>query len=419
MNMRGSLWALGVLTTLVVACGRVPPVAPPVGQPTPPPFSLDPVPLPLVPQQDAQLFIDGDEIFPMLEGILTQAQRRIQIDYFMLGGDIGIKLARILEQKQRQGVRVDLMLDPNFGFSGPSAEQMKRVLPILEQAGIPFRVYPLERMPAPKGSLNKKFQIDHNKLIAIDDGAVATIGSMNLFDGAVMNHDIMFKITGPVAQQMSQMMTFEFQQGKMPSLRTQALPGDLQEPQMRLTMTSPERQDTKLILLDNIQKARQSVWVAMFEFADLDVCKALIEAHKRGVEVRVLLERKDQQDKYVSGTPVPAGIPNILAARELVEAHVPVHWYNPTKPQEELHMKMALFDDIRVMAGSTNYTLNAFKHYRETGIEITGGQAVRRLVQMYDYDWQNKSTPLLQLTLGQKAVAKVVELMQGTGNAIW
>lgn len=418
--MRGRRILLGALATLLVACNREPGVAPPVGLPTPPPFGVDPVPLPLVPQQDAQLYIDGEEIFPMIEGLLMQAQRRIQIDYFLLGGQIGLKLAGILEQKQRQGVRIDLMLDPNFGFTGPSADEMKLVRRFLDQSGVPYRVYPLELMPAPKGALNRKFQIDHNKLICIDDGAVAAIGSMNLFDGAVMNHDIMFKITGPVAQQMSRMMNFEFQQGKPPApMRTQAYPGDLQEPQMRLTMTAPDRQDTKMILLDNIARARQSVWVAMFEFADLDICKALIEAHKRGVEVRVLLERKDQQDKYVSGTPVPDGIPNILAARELVEAHVPVHWYNPTRPKEELHAKFALFDDIRLMAGSTNYTYNAFKHYRETGIEITGGQAVRRLVQMYEYDWQNKSTPLTQLSLGQKAVAKMVEIMQDTGNAIW
>jgi phosphatidylserine/phosphatidylglycerophosphate/cardiolipin synthase-like enzyme len=63
-------------------------------------------------------------------------------------------------------------------------------------------------------------------------------------------------------------------------------------------------------VVDALAKAKQTVLVQAYSFTSAPIAKALVEAHKRGVKVTVVLDKSQETEKYSSATFVAnAGIP--------------------------------------------------------------------------------------------------------------
>jgi phosphatidylserine/phosphatidylglycerophosphate/cardiolipin synthase-like enzyme len=147
----------------------------------------------------AELFVDAEEILPAVLQTLQGARRTIRMDLFMLGGSQGQKLAELLVAKFKAGVDVRILHDPGFGLAGEPRQQIAPVMRYLQAQGIRVKPYPLQDMPRRHGHpLANATQIDHDKWLVVDE-QVAMIGSMNLIDVGVMNHDAYFRLTGSVA----------------------------------------------------------------------------------------------------------------------------------------------------------------------------------------------------------------------------
>lgn len=373
-----------------------------------------------------QLFIDREEILPMMLETIKSARVSIQMDVFLLGGTIGTQIAHELVKKKNEGVNVEVTMDPNLGFAGPTQSEIYQVVNILKANNIDFKLYPLHLMPiVSDGPLKNKFQIDHNKLFVID-GSTFITGGFNLFDIGVINRDLMLKIEGPTALEASDLMHFEWSLGdkyvapKPPKdvfvIKQVDQPGDSM---VKITKTDPYESTTKPALIEMIDNAKQTVFLSVLEFSDLDVTRALIRAYKRGVDVRVIMDRKDTNDKYAGGVPVPTYFPNILPARELVKNRVPVKWYDSRSKGQELHMKVVVADSQKMIAGSTNFTRQAFTTFRETSVYIDGGTAPQKMTRTFMEDWLNSSTAIKKLTLKDKIKAKVVEYLDKKYYAWW
>lgn len=88
---------------------------------------------------------------------------------------------------------------------------------------------------------------------------------------------------------------------------------------------------------------------------------ALTDAHRRGLEVRVLLDyerRRDGQEDTV----------NHNAAMYLLERAVPIR---RSEHNRRAHMKTVVVDDVVVHIGSANWTWSAFRRNREHNLRIT------------------------------------------------
>jgi cardiolipin synthase len=387
-----------------------------------PQFFVNPAPQ----ANETQLLVDEAEIFPELFSLLKGAKSRIQMDFYLLGGEIGLSIARVLAQKAADGVDVDLMMDPKLGLGGPTKDGILRVVDFLKANGVNFRLYPLQLFGQMPNNMQQRFQIDHNKILVVD-GNRALMGSMNLDDGARMNHDLMVRISGPTAGEVSRMLDTEWGYGtdmarpvaaaptaKIHSLRTQAVTA---EGLVRLTQTAPQEKTTKQLLLREIDTAQRSIHVSMYEFGDPDLAEALCQAYKRGVDVKVLMDDKGTMAKYGVGV-LPAGMPNLLPARELLKAGVQTRWYAPQRVNQELHMKMVVFDGVRAMAGSTNWTTNALTRWRETSFMIQG-PTVTQLETLFQRNWDSRSRRIDRLGLGQRITARVVDYMNRRNFAFW
>jgi phosphatidylserine/phosphatidylglycerophosphate/cardiolipin synthase-like enzyme len=371
-----------------------------------------------------QLFVDREEILPMMLEEIRGAKTSIQMDVYLLGGKIGVQVAQELVKKAKEGVDVKITMDPSLGFAGPTQKEIYQVTEYFRQSGLVFKLYPLHLMPLVQdGPLKNKFQIDHDKLYVID-GSTFIVGGFNLFDLGVDNRDIMLKIEGPTASEASDLMGYEWTMGdnyiapKAPKnvFIVKDAPGDSM---VKIVKTAPFESSTKTAIIDMINNAHKNVFLAVLEYSDMDVTAALIKAFKRGVDVRVLMDRKDTNDKYAGGIPVPTNFPNILPARELVKNNVPTKWYDARFKGQELHMKMVVADGEQLIAGSTNFTRQAFTTFRETSVVVTGGTAPVKMEKTFTEDWVSHSTYIKKLSLRDKIKAKVVEFLDKKYYAWW
>lgn len=126
---------------------------------------------------------------------------------------------------------------------------------------------------------------------------------------------------------------------------------------------------TEQVLLDLIRKARSELFLVSFVAGNwIQVIKALIEAHERGVKVRVLMEAS----KHDGGTL------KTDQSIELVKAFPAVKTYRWTEKDAEyaggkVHAKIALADDDLAFISSANFTGHAMEKNFEAGVLLRGG----------------------------------------------
>jgi len=102
---------------------------------------------------------------------------------------------------------------------------------------------------------------------------------------------------------------------------------------------SPHGGCTEAVVAE-LGKARTSVLVQAYSFTSSPIAKALVEAHRRGVRVEVVLDKSQRGEKYSSADFVAhAGIPTRIDARHAIA-----------------HNKVMVIDGRTVITGSFNFT---------------------------------------------------------------
>lgn len=146
-------------------------------------------------------------------------------------------------------------------------------------------------------------------------------------------------------------------------------------------------------LLDRISQLSggDSVDLALFYFADMDLRKALAQATSRGARVRLLMDPgKDAFGREKNG------IPNRQVGAWLFERGVEVRWYRTRG--EQFHSKMALFryNDTRntLVLGSANWTRRNLDNLNlETAVSLSGPSKSPVFVEAREYFsglWSNE-----------------------------
>jgi phosphatidylserine/phosphatidylglycerophosphate/cardiolipin synthase-like enzyme len=96
-------------------------------------------------------------------------------------------------------------------------------------------------------------------------------------------------------------------------------------------------------VVDALSKARSTVLVQAYSFTSQPIAKALVDAHRRGVKLQVILDKNNQTDKYSAATFTQNyGIPTFIDARHSIA-----------------HNKIIIIDARTVLTGSFNFTMQA------------------------------------------------------------
>lgn len=138
------------------------------------------------------------------------------------------------------------------------------------------------------------------------------------------------------------------------------------------------RCDEKLVRL--IDKAKGSIDIAIFSFTNRKIADALIRAKRRGVRVRVVMDKSNISNRF-----------SVLPLLE--RAGIPVRiWLK----QGLMHDKYAVIDDEVVETGSFNYTNSAVYRNRENFIVAKGKSLATRYEQDFSSLW-NESVPVREV----------------------
>ncbi|KAB8040968.1 DUF1669 domain-containing protein [Silvanigrella paludirubra] len=117
------------------------------------------------------------------------------------------------------------------------------------------------------------------------------------------------------------------------------------------------------VILKAINEAQSSINLAAFVITSDDIFNALVDAHQRGVNVRVVVDAKSANG---NGSDVQA----------LLDANIPVVLNNEFKI---MHNKYIIIDNKSVQTGSFNYSNNADKRNAENALFIENQPAIAKL----------------------------------------
>ena len=129
---------------------------------------------PIVPGNDAQLLIDGPRSHAAMFNAMEQARDHINLETYILeAGEIGERLARVLERKIAQGVRVNILYDSVGSIATPRA-----YFEGLRKLGAKVCEFnPVNPVKAAAGwQLNNR---NHRKILVVD-GRTAFTGGINI-----------------------------------------------------------------------------------------------------------------------------------------------------------------------------------------------------------------------------------------------
>jgi phosphatidylserine/phosphatidylglycerophosphate/cardiolipin synthase-like enzyme len=121
-------------------------------------------------------------------------------------------------------------------------------------------------------------------------------------------------------------------------------------------------------IVRELDKAKSTVLVQAYTFTSAPIAKALLNAHKRGVKVQVILDKSQRTQKYSSATFLTnVGIPVKIDAQHAIA-----------------HNKVMVIDGETVITGSFNFTKAAEANNAENLLVIRD----RKLAERYSRNWE-------------------------------
>lgn len=136
--------------------------------------------------------------------------------------------------------------------------------------------------------------------------------------------------------------------------------------------------DSAKPILDAINRATKSLRVKMFLFSHPELLKAVIDAKKRGVNVRVMLNpaRRSGQSE------------NAETHKKLKAAGVEVIDSNPAF--DVTHEKSMVVDDTTAYVKSLNWDIKNLTETRDYAVITTHEPEVREVIECFEADWHRK-----------------------------
>jgi len=143
------------------------------------------------------------------------------------------------------------------------------------------------------------------------------------------------------------------------------------------------------VVRDCFREAKSSIKMMMFEASyyekHLDsssnlLIRELVAAKKRGVDVKVILERREEKER--------ATLRNMKTGSLMAKAGVAV-MYDPLNITT--HAKLIIIDDGISIVGSTNWTYNALEKNHEVSVLIHSSEVANNLQNYFQSVWKTCS----------------------------
>lgn len=394
----------------------------------------------------------SQEIFAEVLRVVHDARRFIVLDYELFGASeprerdpagIAAKLTEaLLERRAAQpDLRVLFITDAANARTGAAALQLLRAAGVavvatdLDALRDPNVLYSslwrltLRWWDGPPGTLGVharrlNFKANHRKLIIADDGRgslTAVVGSATPLDRQGTWSNTALRASGDAVQALllSELAVARFSgwHGEEAAFALPAATGACASAGSAALLTGTSARVQVLTegairaqLLGQLEAAARgdSIDIAAFALAERGVIEALLEAARRGVQVRLILDPSED-----ATTLAPSGMPNQPVASELVARSggaIHVRWYRTHG--ERFHASVAMVygpQRLWLTVGSANFTRRSLGDYdldANLAVELTREAALAQQARGYfDTLWSNRAALGIEYTADFSAFA--------------
>ncbi len=322
---------------------------------------------------------NGDEIFPAMLQAIAGAQVSVTFETFIYwSGDIGRAFADALSERAAAGVPVKILLDWVGSRSADAAllDRMKRSGARINRYHPPHWYH--------LGRLNNR---THRKVLVVDGriGFTGGVGIAPQWTGHAQDadhwRDMHFRVEGPVVAQMQAVFLDNWIKSNgdvlhgpryfPPLVAAGGMPA-----QMFSSSPSGGSESMHLMYLLAITAAQESIDLASAYFVpDRLTIRALVEARRRGVQVRVIVPGRRIDQWIVRKASRALWGPLLVAGVE-------VHEYLPTM----FHCKAMVVDDLLVSVGSTNFDNRSFRLNDEANLNVYDPALAREMRAVFERD---------------------------------
>jgi cardiolipin synthase len=332
---------------------------------------------------DADLLINGDQIFPAYLDAIRAAEETVNLlTYAYWRGDIAVDVAETLCEKASGGVECNVIVD-----AVGAAKMDRKLVRKMRDAGVQVCFF---RPPKPYAV--KRLQHRTHRKLLIVDGTVGFTGGVGIAeewtgDAQDPDHwrDTHVRVRGPVVRGLQGAFaenwlecTGDVLAGDryLPYIEEEDDGGPMQV--MRSSATIGDTNAEALVYLA-LAAAKRSIELTSAYFVPRPAfTDALVEAAERGVELRILVPGS-HIDKEVVRTAGRA------AYDELLDAGIEIFEYCPTM----LHAKTLTVDGIWSSIGSVNFDNRSFQLHDEVTLCVQSERFAGKLHEAFERDLES------------------------------
>lgn len=338
-----------------------------------------------------ELLINGNKFFPALIQSIEAATHSIDVAVFIFDNDdYAVKIADVLKERSF-AVRVRVLMD-DLGSLFAGGVPPRSPLPPGFQPPGDIKAYLKSGSDVHvRANTNPWLTVDHRKCIIVD-GREAYVGGMNIgreyrYDW----HDMMVGLTGPIVGRLEKDYRKAWAHAgplgdlayAWVSLFGKANPekNDIADGiDIRPLRTATGKMQIYRAQLEAIRRAKRYIYIENAYFNDDTILRELIQARRRGVDVRVVLPAEN--DIGIMQTS------NLVMANEMIRNGIRVYAYPGMT-----HVKAAVFDGWACL-GSANLEKMSLRVSQELDVAFSDPATVDRLKsELFEVDF-NRSREL-------------------------
>jgi phosphatidylserine/phosphatidylglycerophosphate/cardiolipin synthase-like enzyme len=314
--------------------------------------------------RDHHLIIQPDDGIQPILGTINGAELSLDIKMFQFTDPV---LIQAVIEAHRRGVAVRVMLNPTR-FTGEHDND--EAFAMFRDAKVPVQ------------ETNPKYPITHEKSMVVD-GKQAFIMSLNWapkYFERTRDYALVTNVPEEVAEVAS---CFEADWQR----------ADFTPPAVSNLIWSVGK--SRQAVIDFVHDAEKSLYVQHEKYVDTPVIEALVRAKmKRGVKVHATALPVHSLREFYR-------LDGVAGLRLLEDLGIHVHRLKHV----HLHAKLILADKKRALLSSFNIYPKCFNERRELGIKFEDRDLVKRLVEVFESDWEQSK----RIDLSDEGIAKDLE----------
>ncbi|HEX5676001.1 MAG TPA: phosphatidylserine/phosphatidylglycerophosphate/cardiolipin synthase family protein, partial [Azonexus sp.] len=310
--------------------------------------------------------IDGEAFFVALVQAIQDAEESIEIRLYIFDSDdYALRIADLLKQRSRD-IRVRVLVDRLGTLAAGQVPPQSPYYASGRKPPIPIADYLRQDSNIELRAVdNPWLTSDHTKVIVVD-GNRAFIGGMNIGrEYRYEWHDLMVEVTGPIVGRLKKDFDKRWAHAgpggdlayAAATLQKETYRGEADRPDfMNLRPLYTRTGDAQILRaqLAAIRQAKSRIYIEQPYVSDDELIVELIQARRRGVDVRVVLPTRNDSGFM--------GSANLIAANAFLGNGIRVYGYPGMT-----HVKAALYDDWAIV-GSANFDKLSLRINQETNL---------------------------------------------------